>query len=272
MLTQHLFLQDRPKLSRRRPQSRKARMLAATSTGISFEDTTPTTPTTPTIPEVPTTEPKPSSKEGSPAGSPVRSPAENWVSSSADKSKSPSRDIFGNDDLLEGPSLHPAKPTQGGQTLPKDDLFNKDLFSGKSQSSSDDLFANSDKKDDTDKLFKSSEKSKSLDTKSTGAKNSHSNKEDDLFSPVPKADNVSALDTDDLFSSSATKKGDKSKSSATEKVKPGKSEGERSSASNDINKNNLPKTDNSVKSKLTDEDDIFGDSSLLKKKGMFRID
>ncbi|XP_055871827.1 WASH complex subunit 2C-like isoform X4 [Biomphalaria glabrata] len=252
---------DRPKLNRRRPQSRKARMIAAGSSGISFEDTTPTTPTTPTIPEVPSLSDQLVSESPKKAGS----PAENHVASKEGSPKSASRDLFGNDDLIEGPSL-PSLKGAVKESSQQDDIFSKDSFSAKNakdKTTADDLFSTST----TDKFKAGDSLQKSVTAKAGNTSSKKIADDDDLFkAPVKsKSINVSKVldDDDDLFSSSSIKKKEQTKPDPLlgDAVASSKLES-KSGISNDI----VDKSSSKKTKPVEVEEDIFADSSLGKKK------
>jgi WASH complex subunit FAM21 len=287
-------IKDRPKLNRRRPPSRKARMLAATSTGISFEDVTPTSPTTPTIPEVPDS---PSFDSTTTLKSATNEPSgrDKISDSGADKSKSKTADLFGNDDLVDGPPLSRDKPLMG-EDEKDNSVFSKDLFGGKSakfsSSAGKDLFSTS-KKDGASSLEKSQiSDSKSAASPKTDKKDqveddlfsqptakSKSNfvtdilNKDDMDSPMPegagqKAKAVPSLgdDDDDIFASSSVKstagKGSKSKLAADTIKKRDSTSASKSGSS---------ETDTQAKSSAPaaaslGDDDLFANSSLDKSK------
>ncbi|KAK7091909.1 hypothetical protein V1264_009526 [Littorina saxatilis] len=228
---------DRAKvISRRRPQSRKARRTAALSASISFEDAT--SPTSPNLPPIP--------------------------DESAGKSKS--NDMFGNDDLFtEAPSSSskPSVPSAGKSAPKDDDLFSKGPFgtgASKTKSQPD------SKPDDVDgdNLFSNS---------NAGAKAKKAQLEDDIFGDSKlkggdvfgtksksdaKTSNDKASkddDEDDLFSSSSVSK--KDSSSKSEATASSKSSGASSATSS---------SSKSKSSAAADDDDIFADSSLNKKK------
>ncbi|KAH9489971.1 WASH complex subunit 2A, partial [Bulinus truncatus] len=257
---------DRPKLNRRRPQSRKARIMAAGSSGISFEDSTPTSPTAPAIPEVSAlteaeaSEPPKKAKSGSPDPIGAKEPS----------SKPASMDLFGNDDLIEGPSLKLITGT-AKESSEQDDIFSKDSFGSKSakeKAVAEDLFSSpaADTLNSGDSLLNAAPaKPESAATKSAAAKKDISSSvnnqvDDDLFKASAKAkpSKVSPVldDDDDLFSSSSLKKGERTKDSKTENVK----DSEKNKPVVDISssKKNTPVDD--------EEEDIFADSSLGKKK------
>ena len=232
--------QDRAKvISRRRPQSRKARRLAATKSGMDFDDPgTPTTPSTPTIPEIPNL-PDLSSD------SPAKSPADN-----GDGEKK-SDDIPRTDDPLDGPP-----PLR--DTAPEDDLFSKDF---KSKSKTSDALAS-----DNDDLFgsmpPSKSKSKSPEKKSEADKKASaaiSDDLDDIFSKAPtktKSDAVSkVLDDDDLFAPPPQR--------STEK----KSKAKAVDDDDDLFAVKSSDKKDGSKPAVDDDDDIFGDSSVKKSKG-----
>ncbi|BFZ11316.1 hypothetical protein BsWGS_14354 [Bradybaena similaris] len=153
---------DRPKLSRRRPQSRKARVLAAAQTGINFGDAPPITlpdaaPITfpdavvfkvPDIPEKPHPGTRGSSHESTPGPQHV-----NHLSDSNKFTANPkSADLFGNDDLLDGLPIATDRPLVADmRKTASDEIFSKDLLHGRSKISNgaaEDLFSDFKKQED----------------------------------------------------------------------------------------------------------------------------
>lgn len=279
-------------------------MLAVTHSGISFEDTTPTTPTTPTIPEVP------DSLRDSPPPDTVSSPINTTnepldknqnKDSAVDKSgnQTKSADIFGNDDLLDGPSLSADKlqVARDEQSAKGDHLFRRELFAGKNTKSSgeaaSDLFSDSS----AGGTKGSPVKSKTSSLKLTLGKASKADQQDDLFSPPPekskpsdvsvvldsddlnspppvsagqkpKASSSSLQDEDDLFASSSSVK---SSTVTSSKSKPG-SDAAQTAKSASAGKADKSKANATAKSQVApsshdDADDIFKDSSLDKRTG-----
>lgn len=141
-------------MSRRRPQSRKARVLAAAQTGINFGDATPTTLPdaavfkVPDIPDKPNPGTRGSSNESTPGPQHV-----NHLSDSKKFTANPkSTDLFGNDDLLDGLPIATDRPlvTDMRKTA-SDEIFSKDLFHGRSKISNgaaEDLFSDFKKQKD----------------------------------------------------------------------------------------------------------------------------
>ncbi|CAG5133437.1 unnamed protein product, partial [Candidula unifasciata] len=279
---------DRPKLNRRRPQSRKARVLAAAQTGISFgEGASTTVPDSAgtknlNIADKPQTNPMDTSN-GVVAGPPL---VNHLGNSKTLSSNLKSADLFGNDDLLDDFTLAPDPPSAVDERKTfSDELFKKDLFHGNSKISNgaaEDLFSGFSKQEDIPPTR----------SKTTTVEKTPTNQNDEIDGLFSKAsgktqtDSLSAFlgnngdmhptaslrktsiekvndDVDDLFTPSA-------KSSTTKSNLASEILKEDDLFSTPKSKPSLSKASSGVVSKSADIfgdiDDVFGASSLGKQK------
>lgn len=268
-------------------------MLAASGTGISFEDVTPTTPTTPTIPEVPDhldlAPPEFTAPSKGATGS-------HHGDTAVDKSKPQSSDLFGNDDLVDGPPISSSGKSLAAEEKKApvgEDLFSKGLFGGKSAKASKDdakdLFSGPSKIGASASLL---EKSKISDVKSATDKTSKKDATfDDLFSKPEgktKTNNVSAvLDNDDIQSPAPVTTEQKTRAVAelndddlfaTPSMKSSAAKGSnsklKSDSSSSVSRPSSSKGD-SAKPKAAgasqDDDDIFAASGTSTQKGKCHV-
>ena len=215
--------QDRAKvISRRRPQSRKARRTAALTSSISFEDTS--SPTSPDLPPI----------------------------NDLESSQSKTTDVLSNDDLFAGGSHAKPSVPSAVSSQPADDLFSKGLFESSSKHSKPLPEKTSIKEEDDDLFSPSSSKSKQA--KSVDIFDDH----DSVPAPAKRSNETLSKDDDedDLFSSSSVSKKDS---------KPSTSENSTVSSSVSSTASSTSKG----KAAAAAEDDIFADSSLNKKKGIW---